>query len=175
MPARRTTKFLAAGLLPLALTACGVGLDPRTYQPRTLPDATNAQAGELALRNVAIQPPATGEAELAVGQDALLTLTIVNPGRAKDTLTAVSSPAASATRLVDGSGRELPSVDVPAGGEPADYRVVLVGLTRPLRPGGYVDVTFAFATNGRLKVSVPVKLYGEPVPRASFAPKELAE
>jgi copper(I)-binding protein len=175
--ARRTTTLLAAGLLPLALTACGVGLDPQTYRERTTQDATNAQAGALALRNVAIQPPAEGDKELAVGKDAQLTLSIVNPGVDQDTLTGVSTAAASATRLVDGSGHEVTSVEVPAEGaaEAADFGVVLVGLTKALRPGMYVDVTFAFATNGKLKLSVPVKLYDKPVPRGSYAPKPAEE
>ena len=161
----------------LALTACGVGLDPQTYKERTTQDATNAQAGDLALRDVAIAPPAKGESELGVGTDAQLTLSIVNPSGDKDTLTGVSSPAASGAKLVDGSGHEVTSVDVPAEGaaEAGDFGVVLLGLTKPLRPGMYVDVTFAFTTNGKLTISVPVKLYGAPVPRSSFAPKPAEE
>jgi copper(I)-binding protein len=175
--ARRTTTFIAAALLPLALTACGVGLDPQTYRERTTQDAANAQAGGLALRNVAIAPPASGDKELAAGEDAQVTLSIVNPGTESDTLTGVSTSAASATKLVDGSGHEVSSVEVPAQGaaESGDFGVVLVGLTKALRPGMYVDVTFAFSTNGRRQVSVPVKLYGEPVPRGSYEPKKAEE
>jgi copper(I)-binding protein len=150
--ARRSATFLAAGLLPLALTACGVGLDPQTYKERTTQDAANAQAGGLALRNVAIAPPASGEKELAAGTDAQLTLSIINPGEEKDTLTGVTSPASSSAKLVDGSGHEVTSVDIPAegGAQAGEFGVVLVGLTNALRPGMYVDVTFVFATNGRL-------------------------
>jgi copper(I)-binding protein len=175
--ARRTTTLLAAALLPLALAGCGVGLDPQTYKARTTQDAANAQAGPLALRDVAIAPPAAGDRELGVGTDAQLTLSIVNPSGDKDTLTGVASPAASGTKLVDGSGHEVSSVEIPAEGaaEAGDFGVVLVGLTKALRPGMYVDVTFSFATNGRLKVSVPVKLYGNPVPRGSFQPKPAEE
>jgi copper(I)-binding protein len=164
-------------VLPLALTACGVGLDPQTYRERTTQDAANAQAGDLALRNVAIAPPATGEKEIAAGSDAQLVLSIVNPGEEKDTLTGVTTGASTSTKLVDGSGHEVTSVEIPAKGaaRDGDFGVVLVGLTKALRPGMYVDVTFAFATNGRLKVSVPVKLYEKPVPRGSFEPKEKVE
>ena len=177
MRARRTTTLLAATLVPLALTSCGVGLDPQTYRERTTQDAANAQTGDLALRNVAIAPPAEGEKELAVGNDAQLTLSIVNPGSDKDTLTGVSTAAASSTKLVDNSGHEVTSVEVPAQGAAysGDFGVVLVGLTKALRPGMYVDVTFTFATNGRLKLSVPVKLYDAPVPRGSYEPKKAEE
>jgi copper(I)-binding protein len=175
--ARRSATFLAAALLPLAVSACGVGLNPQTYKARTTEDSANADAGGLALRNVAIAPPAEGEKELAAGSDAQLTLSIINPGEQKDTLTGVTSPAATSTKLVDGSGHEVASVDIPAAGgaQAGDFGVVLVGLTNALRPGMYVDVTFSFATNGKLKVSVPVKLYGTPVPRGSYQPKKAAE
>ena len=175
VPARRTTTLLAAGLLPLALTACGVGLDPQTYRERTTQDATNVQVGGLALRNIAIQPPPEGQLEIGVGKDAQLTLSVVNPGGEKDTLTGVSTPAASATKLVDGSGHEVTSVEIPAEGAADGFGVVLVGLTKALRPAMYVDVTFTFATNGRLKVSVPMKVYDNPVPRKSFKPKHAEE
>ena len=181
MRARRTTlrpaTLLAAALLPLALTACGVGLDPQTYRERTTQDAANAQTGDLALRNVAIAPPGEGESELAAGSDAQLTLSVVNPGTEKDTLTGVATSAASSTKLVDGSGHEISSVDIPAQGaaREGDFGVVLVGLTKALRPGMYVEVTFSFATNGRLKVNVPVKLYAKPVPRGSYEPKKAEE
>jgi copper(I)-binding protein len=175
--ARRTTTLLAAGLLPLILTACGVGLDPQTYRERTTQDATNAQAGDLALRDVGIQPPPAGQSELAMGADAQLTLAIVNPTGDKDTLTGVKSPAASSTKLVDSSGHDVTSIDVPADGsvEPGAFGVVLIGLTKALRPADYVDVTFSFATNGNIKLSVPVKIYDHPVPRASYEPKPAQE
>ncbi|MDX6197528.1 MAG: hypothetical protein QOJ79_679 [Actinomycetota bacterium] len=177
MRARRTTTFLAAALLSLALTACGVGLDPQTYRERTTQDAANAQVGDLALRDVAIAPPGAGAMELGAGTDAQLTLSIVNPGGEKDTLTGVSTAAASATKLVDGSGHEVTSVDIPAKGatEQGDFGVVLVGLTKALAPGVYVDVTFTFAANGRREVNVPVKLYDKPVPRGSYQPKPVEE
>jgi copper(I)-binding protein len=173
--ARRTTTVLAAGLLPLALAGCGVGLDPQTYRERTTQDAANAQAGALALRNVAIQPPAAGETDIAAGQDAQLTLAVVNGTEESDTLTGVSTAAASSTRLVDSTGHAVTFVDVPARGSADAFGVVLIGLTKALGPGMYVDVTFVFANNGRMKVNVPMKLYGEPVPRASFHPKPVAE
>jgi copper(I)-binding protein len=168
--ARRTTTLLAAGLLPLALTACGVGLDPQTYKERTTQDAINAQVGALALRNVGIEPPAAGQLELGVGKDAQLTMAIVNPADTKDTLTAAASPAAASTELVDGTGHAVTSVDVPAHGsiESPQFGVVLRGLTKALRPGIYVEVTLVFANNGRAKLSVPVRLYPAPVPRNSF-------
>jgi copper(I)-binding protein len=171
--ARRTTTLLAAAALPLVLTACGVGLDPQTYRERTTQDATNATIGGLALRDVAIQPPAAGASELAVGSDAQLTLAIVNVAQSADRLVSVTSSAASSTELVDSSGHAVTTVDIPSQGTAGfgDFGVVLRGLTKALRPGMYVDVTFVFDSNGRGTLQVPVKVYDTPVPRASFSAK----
>jgi len=143
--ARRTT-LLAIVVLPLALTGCGVGLDPQTYRERTSQDASNISLGDLALRNVAIAPPDAGAAEFARGADAQLTLAVVSTSGDPDTLVAVSTPAATAAGFVDASGHAVPSVSIPANGTAGygDFGVVLRGLTRPLRPGMYVDMTFRF-------------------------------
>jgi copper(I)-binding protein len=171
--ARRTTTLLAAAVVPLALTACGVGLDPQTYRERSTQDATNATVGDLALRNVAIAPPATGQAELGIGTDAHLTLAVVSVSSTPDRLLSVSSPAASSTELVDSSGRPVTTVDIPANGTAGfgDFGVVLRGLTKAMRPGRYVEVTFTFNRNGRATLQVPVKVYDTPVPRESFSAK----
>jgi copper(I)-binding protein len=175
--ARRTTTLLAAVLLPLAVTGCGVGLDPQTYRERATQDAANATVGDLALRDVAIQPPPAGQNELAVGSDAQLTLAIVSVSNEDDTLSGVSSPGASSAELVDGSGHVVPSVLIPALGSVGigDFGVVLRGLTKPLRPGMYTEVTFVFEKNGRATFPVPVKVYDSPVPRASYSPKAVEE
>lgn len=177
VPARRTTPLLAAALLSLLLTGCGAGLNAQTYRERTAEDATNANVGVLALRDAAILPPAKGASELTAGSDATLTLSVVNSSPTGDTLLSVSSPAAAATQLVDGGGRVVPSVDVPPHGsvDARTFAVLLRGLAKPLRPAMYVEVTFVFDHNGRVTFRVPVKLYTEPVPRDSYAPKHQAE
>lgn len=177
MPARRTTTLLAAILLPLTVSACGSGLDPQTYKSRTTQDAANAGAGDLALRNVAILPPDAGVSELAPGKDAFATLSVVSVSREKDTLVSVSTPAASSVELVDKFGQAVPTVEIPALStvDAADFAIVLRGLTKALRPGMYVEMTFSFDRNGRASFKVPVKVYGEPVPRDSFSPKEKEE
>lgn len=177
MPARRTTAVLAAALLPLVLSGCGVGLDPQTYRERTTQDASNIAVGDLALRDVAILPPENGAGELAAGANGLVTLTVVSTSGAADTLTSVSSPAAASTELVDGTGHTVKTVTIPPNGSvaPSDFGVVLRGLTGALRPGMYVDMTFIFATAGNVSFKVPVKIFDNPVPRASFSPKAGAE
>lgn len=177
MPARRTTTLLTTGLLAVTLTGCGVGLDPQTYRERSTLDATNADVGGLALRDVAIAPPEGGASELPAGRDARLSLAVVSVSPQPDTLVSVTTPAAASVAFVDAHGQPVPAVTVPALGSllPDGFGVVLRGLTRPLRPGMYVDMTFAFAKNGRATLKVPVRIYAEPVPRASYQPKHAGE
>lgn len=177
MRARRTTALLLAALLPLALAACGVGRDPQTYKERTTTDAANANVGNLALRDIAIQPPADGTSELAAGSDALATLTIVSSGTDGDTLSSVSSPAATSVQIVDQTGHSSTSVAIPPLGSvgPADFGLVLHGLTAPLRPGLYATLTFVFDHNGTQTVEVPVKVFRDPLPRDSYSPPPASE
>ena len=60
MPSRRFATVLAAGLLPLALTACGSSQTPNTYEERPTVDAANASMGDLEVRNLHIEPPVGG-------------------------------------------------------------------------------------------------------------------
>jgi len=173
---RRTTTLLAVAL-PLALSACGVGLDPQTYRERSTQDASNISLGDLALRNVAIAPPDKGAAETAVGKDAQVTLAVISTSNEPDTLTAVATSAATSANFVDGSGHAVPTVAVPANGTVGygDFGVVLRGLTKPLRPGTYIDMTFVFQQHGKVSFKVPMKVYDNPVPRASFSAKPAEE
>jgi copper(I)-binding protein len=172
--ARRTTSLLAVALLAFAISACGSGLDPQTYRERTTQDAANTTVGPIALRDVAILPPTSGAAQLAAGSDATATMTIVSTAGQSDTLTSVSSPAATSVELVDGNGGPLQQLQVPPGGSlsSSDFAIRLHGLVNPLRPGMYVEMTFAFANTGSSTFRVPVKVYDSPLPRASFSPQE---
>ena len=174
---RRTTTLLAAAVLPFALTACGVGLDPQTYRERTTQDASNISLGDLVLRNVAIAPPGAGAGELAAGSDAQVTLAVVSTSSDPDTLVSVSTPGATSAGFVDGTGHPVQTVTVPANGTAGygDFGVVLRGLTTALRPGMYIDMTFAFQQHGKVTFKVPVKVYDNPLPRASFSSKPAAE
>jgi len=174
---RTTTTLLTAALLPLGLAACGVDQDPLTYRERSTQDATNISIGDLALRNASIQPPAAGETELALGGDALATVTVVSVSNDSDRLVSVTSPAAASVELVDGTGHPLTALEVPALGSlgPSDFGLVLHGLTQALRPGMYVEMTFGFDRNGRKTTRVPVKVWDTPLPRDSYSAQPAPE
>jgi len=167
VPSRRLVPLLAAGLLPLALTACGAGRSPDTYEQRPTVDAAQASMGDLQVRNVHVLAPTGDAAELAVGEDATVTMSIVDVGEAPDQLTEVASDAATTVQLLDKAGDPTDQVRIPGLGAVGeqDFSVRLGGLTRALRPGQQVPLTLTFTRAGRKTLSVPVMVYSSPVPR----------
>ena len=157
------TRRLAPGLLAVAasllVSACGAGLDAQTYQERNNASSTNATAGDLQLRNIAVEAPRTDEG-YEVGDDVTVIVTVTNRGDEDDRLIEVTSSAAREVAVLAG-GSERDMV-VPAGGSTANaVTLELRGLTRPLRPAEYVDLTFRFADNGTVEVLAPVDVTGK--------------
>lgn len=156
---RRTVAVVALGL-SLLLTGCGADFDAQTYQERTVADGTNADVGDIALRNVALAPPPAGDLYEA-GEDVEVTLTLVNQGSDDDQLVAASSPAAGSVEILE-SAQVVSEIDVPGGGSTGDdVSLRLTGLTEDLRPGRYVEVVLQFANSGRVTITAPVSTTGE--------------
>lgn len=158
---RRTPPAVALAVaLPLVLSGCGASFQAMTYQEKPVGDGTDAAVGAIAIRNIALQPPESGEF-YQQGDDVVATLTLVNDGPEAD-------------RLV-GVGSSVGEVEVLVLGEPVDAGVVLPrlettgdllslqvsDLDSELRPGQYVDMTLRFERNGEITVNVPVATTGE--------------
>lgn len=155
---RRLATGLLAAATAVSVSACGASRDAQTYQERTVADASNAATGVLALRNIAVEAP---DDELyEVGDDASVVLTVTNASEQEDRLVEVTSSVADEVVVLAG-GQERDLV-VPGLGSTGDFvELELRGLTRALRPGQYVDLTFRFADNGTVEVSAPVATTGE--------------
>lgn len=157
------TRRLAAGLLAVAtavsVSACGAGREPQTYQKRNAAEATNASAGDLALRNITVEAPGSGDV-YEIGDDATVIITVTNRGEEEDTLVEVTSSAAEEVAVL-ALGRERDMVVPGRGSTGSAVELELRGLTRPLRPGEYVDLTLRFKDNGSAEVLVPVATTGE--------------
>jgi copper(I)-binding protein len=93
---------------------------------------------------------------------------IRNEGGAADALLSASSDAAHRveiheTRSEGGvmSMHLLPRVDIPGGGalemRPGGHHIMLLGLTRDLRPGDAVRLTLTFEKAGQVTVEAPVR------------------
>lgn len=161
---RRTgTRRLATGLLALvtagALSACGAGLDAHTYEQRSSADGSNAEIGELSVRDVAIAAP-RDDRLYEVGDDAEVTITVTNAGNEEDRLVEVTSSAAEEVVVLAG-GEERDLVVPPSGSTGGFVTLELRGLTRPLRAGEFVDLTLRFADNGTAELLAPVATTGD--------------
>lgn len=158
-----TTRRLATGLLALAtaasVTACGAGRDAMTYQERNQAEASEATTGSLAIRNVRVEAPPSGEL-YEVGEHATVVLTVTNAADEEDRLVEVTTPVASEV-IIRAGGREDGVSVPPFGSTGSEVTLELVGLTRALRPGEYVDLTLRFENNGLVELRAPIATTGE--------------
>ena len=146
-----TAVLLSAALL----SACGTGLEAQTYKPRTPHDSTSATLGKIALRGLAVDPPAEGES-LTAGGHAVVTGVLVNTGTEDDALVDASSDAAATVALE--TADQQGTVPIPAAGTSGTaWSLVLDGLKADLQPGRYVTLTLVFAKAGRTTVQVPIR------------------
>ena len=155
-PAARPLAAPAVALaLGLALTGCGAGFEAQTYQERTVADASNDAAGAIAVRNVHVVAPAEASGHPA-GSDVALELVLANDGGEDDRLVEVTTDAAASVQLLQ-DGTPVDSIPLTAlGTTGTSTGALLQGLTRDLRAGEYVELTFRFDRNGSTTVQVPV-------------------
>jgi copper(I)-binding protein len=185
---RVTGRRLGAGLAvaaALLTSACAAGQLAQTSNERPTIDATNKQIGDIKLQSVAIQAP-TGSTKYKAGADAALTVVIVNTGKVPDTLTSITTSAASdwgvyksaaiATQVESAESSGTASATVGAHavtiqpGEVASFGVPTAtgGLllrkigSKGLYAGNSVQITFAFSHAGTGTATVPVQLADVP-------------
>ena len=65
-------------------------------------------------------------------------------------------------------------ISIPAYGVAAGSTALLRGLTKPLRAGNYITVTFVFRHSGSKQIQVPVEVGNSPAPRANVEPSKEA-
>ena len=94
-------------------------------------------------------------------------MTLANPDAKPDALVAVESPLAREVQIHQSSMKNgvasmqrLPRVPLPAGGRvtfaPGGYHLMLMGLTKALKPGDAVPATLTFASGAKVKASFVV-------------------
>jgi copper(I)-binding protein len=97
-PLRTILPALAAGLVALGIAGCSSGQVTQTDSIEPAVNGNQGNVGDVALRDVLVAYPESGP--YREGEDAPLTLTIVNTGGMDDELTSVSSPAAAKVDLL---------------------------------------------------------------------------
>lgn len=186
-PIARRIGIALLAVCATALTSCAAGQYAQTaYQTPAIDGLAKAKVGSLELRGVAVLTPPNG-ISYAEGDDAQVTLAIVNVGQTDDTLTSVSTPAAdgytieaqasgaasdsaapsstaSSGAAPSGSASGASSIAIPPGqsvtfsSPVADNKLVLTGLKQKVFPGTSIQITFTFAKAGAITATVPVQL-----------------
>jgi copper(I)-binding protein len=156
---RRLAPAVLAAATVLSLTACGANRSALTYQERDQGSSVEASADQLALRGVSVAAPESDEG-YEVGDDAVVQITVTNSSTEDDRLVEVTSSAAREVAVL-ALGQERDMVVPALGSTGSAVTLELRGLTRPLRPGEYVDLSFRFADNGTVELAAPVSPTGE--------------
>lgn len=96
-PLRKLVPAVAIGVSALlGIVGCSAGQVAQTAEMEPAVNGNSGQVGTIALRNVQVAFPESGEAYKA-GEDAPLLLSIVNSGMEDDELVSVTSPAGEVT------------------------------------------------------------------------------
>jgi copper(I)-binding protein len=188
---RRVNVVAVLAVAAFGLTACATGQHAATSDEKPAIAGTHAMIGSIDIQDLSIQAPAissrpTGSQFYATGDDAPLTLVIINNGHSTDTLTGITSPAftswsvvstaaltqptaikAGATKVTIGANRSVPLGinDTGVGLGSSDQTIVLRTLkatANPFYPGSTAELTFTFAKAGAVTVKVPVDLTSTP-------------
>lgn len=141
-------------LAPIA-AGCAAGVNAQTGRPYSPTEGINAAVRNIVLRDVFILGPAPGT-ELEPGENAPMYGTIA--GTSADRLVAVSTDDTFGAAKIGGGEIAVPADSaVRMARQPS---VTARGLTKRLRGGEYVKVTFTFDRAGAISLHVPV------IPRA---------
>ena len=130
---------------------------------------TSRGAGKFRIENpwVRCSPNATSSRDNREG-DCAVYLTISNETAADDALVAAMSPAARAAALHQATStgsttsmQVIEKFDIPAGGrlelKPGRYHIMLIGLTRALKPGDRITIGVTLQKGGPLTFEAPVQ------------------
>lgn len=166
---RRTKAVSAMAALVLALTTAACGEPQRVYESGTI--GTNAELGEILLRNVHLRPP-EGNA-FRPGDDGVISLALFNRADHPDALVDVRTPVAANIEIVwdrecDGSIETTPQLPLVADGGVAGeagnelaYHLRVTDFSEEVLAGTTVPVTFEFERAGETTVDTMVESAGD--------------
>jgi copper(I)-binding protein len=172
------TRALRAALVgvalfsPVALSACSAGQVTQTATQERDKVGAMAQVGEITLRQVELANPRGGSYD--AGDDAELTMAIVNTGEEVDTLVSVEGEGFSSAEIT-GTTSEVNTAGSPAGSSPVataeeieiapdttvfvgsgELEVTLTDLDEDLTVGQQIRLVLTFENAGEVEVPVTV-------------------
>jgi len=157
---------------PVALSACSAGQVTQTGTQERDKVGAMAQVGDITLRQVELAYPRSGSYD--AGDDAELTMAIVNTGEEADTLVSVDGEGFSSAEItgssssVNAAGAPAGSAQVAAGDEiealpdttvfvgSGDLAVTLTDLDERLTVGQHIPLVLTFENAGEIEVSATV-------------------
>ncbi|MQA05069.1 MAG: copper chaperone PCu(A)C [Streptosporangiales bacterium] len=185
---------LAASAAALAVSGCGAGFHPYTSTSMKPRDGANypdvGDSSPLAIRHAFVLGPAPDDDPFAKNSDAAIYLSVINQRAKSDELVSASSPDADKVVLAADGEEGGIAVPAPTAGRPeadpvqlgqppySENTVTLTGLTRELRSGSTVRVTFEFQRAGDITMALPVVPHTahretlSPAPNESATPSE---
>ena len=149
-------------LSPLALSACSAGQVTQTATQQRDKVGAMAQVGDITVRAVELVSPRGASYE--AGDDAELTLAIVNSGQETDTLVGVDGEGFGdveiRTAATGGSAAGSDEIEIPTDTtvfvDGNDASITLTDLDEPLTVGQYLELTLSFENAGDVTVPVTV-------------------
>lgn len=168
MDAKRATTRLvrigaAVAAAALLTSACAAGQHAITAEELPTLDGTNGRVGQINLRGVTLQAPASGAVNYPAGSRIPIRLVLVNNGQQPDTLTSVTSPAFQNWRATPSNSVQIqPGTRTSWGTPEARGNLVLINTTKKLFPGTTIRMTFSFAKAGSVTLPVPIALSSSP-------------
>lgn len=128
---------LGVGLAAVLMAGCSAGQITQTATQEPAVNGASGMAGPIAIRDAQLAFPSNAQGVYQPGSTARLIVTIVNTGIADDTLTRISSPAATSVRI-DGSDtgtKLLPGgFSVASGQDPDDETASAAGSSSAAAP-----------------------------------------
>ena len=149
-------------LSPLALSACSAGQVTQTATQERDKVGAMAQVGDITVRAVELVSPRGASYE--AGDDAELTLAIVNSGQEADTLVGVDGEGFGdveiRTAATGGSAAGSDEIEIPTDTtvfvDGNDASITLTDLDESLTVGQYLELTLSFENAGDVTVPVTV-------------------
>ena len=151
--------LLGAGVLALlvpAVAGCEAGQDAPTLEFHSASFGAHTVFNDIQITNAFVLGAPAGST-LPSGSSASLFVSLYNRGDNSDTLMSATAPQTAGSISLSGGTVALPANAAPVNLTGPQPDVVLENLTKPLRGGSTIPVTFDFQHAGTVTLQVPVE------------------
>jgi copper(I)-binding protein len=151
--------LLGAGVLALlipAIAGCEAGQDAPTLEFHSASFGAHTTFNDIQITNAFVLGAPAGST-VPSGSSASLFVSLYNRGDNSDTLVSATAPGTATTISLSGGTVTLPANAAPVNLTGPQPDVVLENLTKPLRGGSTIPVTFSFQHAGTVTLQVPVE------------------